>query len=100
MYVNFSDVKRAVSIHQTAQLLHLDMHQIAPGWHRAWCPRCEAHTLIIAAVYGTFFCAKEGSAGDQLSLYSHVKNVSVKEAAHALDNFYGVTKLKKLEPAE
>jgi hypothetical protein len=96
MYVDFRDVKRAVTIHQTAQYLHLEMKTLMPGWHRAWCPRCEAHTLIIAAIYGTFYCAKDGVAGDQLSLYVHVRNVNVKEAAQALDKFFGVTILKRL----
>jgi hypothetical protein len=93
-YVDFREVKRNVSIHQAAQLLHLDMHQITPGWYRAWCPRCEAHSIILTPLYNRFFCAKTGSCGDQILLYAHAKNTGVKEAAHRLGEFYGATILK------
>lgn len=90
-HIDFRELKRNVSIHQTMQHLHLEMHQIAPGWYRGWCPHCEAHTLMVLPAYGYFFCAGGRISGDQLSLYSHVKNISVREAARRLTAYYGGT---------
>lgn len=90
-FVDFREVKRQASIHQTAQFLHLEMHQIAPGWHRAWCPRCEAHTLMIVPLWGGYFmCVKGRVSGDQLALVSHVKNIGVKDAAIQLGKHFGM----------
>ncbi len=95
-YINFAEVRRSVSMHQTAQYLHLEMHQFAPGWYRAWCPRCEAHSIIFTPLYNRFFCARTGSCGDQLLLCAHAKGIGVKEAARRLDEFYGATILSGL----
>lgn len=99
MWLDFREVKRNVSMHQTMQTLYLESHQFAPGWYRGWCPRCEAHTLMIVPARGVFFCAAGKITGDQLALFAHVNRVTIKEAAYKLAEFFDVKMRASHPPA-
>ena len=86
-YVDFEEVKTAVSIDQAAQRLGLEVRK-AGNQLRAPCPICKAggdRALAITPAKNLFYCFAAQSGGDQLQLVAHVMNCSVKDAAEWLD---------------
>lgn len=85
MFVDFQELKERVTYAQVVQLAGLQMKHSGTQW-RGPCPRCKKggdRTLVVTEGKG-YFCFAEHKGGDQIALYAHVKNCSVKDAARDL----------------
>jgi len=93
-YIDFGEVKSAVSIEQTVERLGLKLSR-SRSQLRGPCPvhGGSDRTLVVTPAKNLFCCFATGKAqgGDQLALVAHVKNCSVQEAAAWLGGTVTVT---------
>ena len=85
-FLDFADVKARCSIEQAANLLGLKTTEERMQL-RAPCPACgtgEPRAIVITPSKNLVQCFPSKAGGDQISLVSHVKGVSQKDAAALL----------------
>lgn len=81
-FVDFAEVKAAVSIEDAARKLGLKLKQ-GNGQFRAPCPACPnagERALVVTPARG-FYCWGVKKGGDQIALVAHVMKCSSKDAA-------------------
>lgn len=88
MRIDFQDVKARVPIELVAQVLLPDIKETDGEvlQYRASCPQCKAGgARAIAVTPGLgYFCNADRRGGDSIALVSHVKGVSMRQAAEWL----------------
>jgi hypothetical protein len=80
--VDFKELKTRISIEEGAKLLGCALKQSGEQL-RGVCPKCGGsdRTLAITPAKGVYFCFAEKRGGDVLALASHIRGVTVHEAA-------------------
>lgn len=90
-YVSFEELKARLKIEDVAKMLPLQLKEHNDQL-RSPCPACKAggdRALVITPSKAAFYCFNAKKGGDLISLYSHVMEVSAREAAIALDKHFG-----------
>lgn len=85
-YVDFSELKRSVSIETAADYLSLAMRRSGDQW-RGPCPACKSagpRALAINTAKQSYYCFGQGRGGDVIALAAHVLGKAMKEAAQEL----------------
>lgn len=85
MFYDFAAIKAAYSFADIIDQLGLEMKQSGNQW-RGECPFCNSggdRALVITEGKG-YYCHSSKRGGDQLALYSHVRDISIKDAAAEL----------------
>ena len=92
--VDFADLKQRVSIEQVASWLGAQLKSHGPQL-RGPCPICKAggdRAFVITPAKGCYYCfgdCKKG--GDAIQLVANAKGLTVKEAAEAIAQHFGLT---------
>lgn len=95
-FIDFEEVKNAVSFEATLSHLSLDLKKSGNQW-RGPCPACASggdRALVVTEGKG-FFCFALKKGGDQISLVAHVLGISVKDAAAELAERAGMVPSRK-----
>jgi hypothetical protein len=82
-FIDFQALKQEIRIEQAMPLLGLTPSQFSDQM-RSPCPACKSggdRALVITASKSVFYCFASGQGGDVISLTSHIKGISMKEAA-------------------
>lgn len=82
-YIDFNEVKAAISIERAADLLNLQLSPSGNHQMRGPCPACQSgdRTLVITPSKNLFYCFKSQQGGDQIALAAHVLGKKANEAA-------------------
>ena len=99
MFIDFQKVKQQVSLSDVAGMLDLQLTQNGNQW-RGPCPRCNTggeRALTITEDKG-FRCFAKKSGGDSIGLVSHILDISPKEAATRIAEYFGLGDTPKQEP--
>ncbi len=80
-YIDFAELKNSVSIEAVAELLSLPLTK-AGAQFRCECPVHGGgpRSMVLTPGRNLFFCFGEKKGGDQLDLYAHVQEMTVKDA--------------------
>ena len=83
--LDFAAIKAQVSITEVAHGLGLELKQEGQQFRTA-CPVCEGgpRTIVITPDRNLFFCFLSKVGGDQIALFAHCRNMSMKEAANEI----------------
>lgn len=95
-FIDFEEVKNAVSFEATLSHLSLDLKRSGNQW-RGPCPACNGggdRALVVTEGKG-FFCFALKKGGDQISLVAHVLDIPVKDAAVELAERAGIVPSRK-----
>ena len=82
-FIDFQALKQEIRIEAAMPLLGLKVSQFSDQM-RGLCPACKSggdRALVITASKGVFYCFAAGEGGDVIALTSHIKGISMKEAA-------------------
>ena len=98
-YVDFEDLKQRISIEAAAKQLQLKLKQEGDKF-RAPCPACgdNPRSLAISGSKNVFYCHSPQKGGDQIALVAHVRECSMKDAAHWLNNSHTVPEKVDADP--
>jgi hypothetical protein len=92
--VDFAELKQRVSIEQVAAWLGARLKPHGPQL-RGPCPICKAggdRAFVITPAKGCYYCFGEcKQGGDAIALVANAKDLSVKEAAEAIAQHFGLT---------
>lgn len=87
-YIDFQELKDAVSIEEVGDFLDLQLKQTGAQL-RGGCPVCGGdRTLVITPSKGAFYCFASKKGGDLIALAAHVRELKVKDAAQELAERY------------
>lgn len=92
-FVDFADLKKRISIEQTAQLLGLTARR-SGAQIRSACPACRSggdRALVITPERGLYYCFAAQTGGDLIALTAHLKACSQNEAAVLISRQLGGT---------
>jgi DNA primase len=90
-FIDFQALKKSVKIEDAMALLGLRVSTFSDQM-RGSCPACKTggeRALVITASKSAFYCFAAGEGGDAIALVSHIKGVSMKEAAAFLASSIG-----------
>ena len=93
-FVDFAAVKEAVSFSDAISYLELDLKK-AGNQHRGPCPACGTggdRALVLTEGRG-WYCFADKKGGDVIGLVSHIRGVSVKDAAQFLAEHAGMVQV-------
>lgn len=82
-FIDFLALKQQIKIEEAMPLLGLSVSQFSDQMRGA-CPACKLggdRALVVTASKGVFYCFAAGEGGDVIALASHIKGISMKEAA-------------------
>ena len=85
-YIDFSELKKTVSIEQAADFLGLELKQ-SQHQLRGACPTCNSgreRALAITPEKQLFYCFASETGGDCIKLVAHIKGIKQQEAAQEL----------------
>ena len=89
-FIDFQTLKQEIKIEDAMPLLGLNVSPFSDQM-RGSCPACKSggdRALVITASKSVFYCFAAGQGGDVIALASHIKGISMKEAAGFLaENF-------------
>lgn len=91
-FIDFKEVKDRASIEQVGRFLGLQL-KLAGNQLRSPCPACLQggdRALVLTPEKGMFYCFSAKSGGDCISLASHIKGVSQKDAAGLIAQHFGI----------
>lgn len=103
MYLDFVSIKSQVDLVEVAKVLQLELKESSGEvlQYRSPCPRCKAggdRALAITPSRG-YFCNSIKRGGDVISLVSHVKGYSFREAAQFLFERFNLAPPETKAPA-
>ncbi len=84
-FYDFAAIKAAYSFANIIDKLGLELKQSGNQW-RGECPACKTggdRALVITEGKG-YYCHSAKQGGDQLALYAHIRDISIKDAAGEL----------------
>lgn len=90
-FVEFAALKKRLAIQDAIPLLGLNMRQEKEGF-RGPCPSCGTRNdraIIITPSKGAFYCHAAGKGGDVIALWSHIREIGVKDAALEIQDAIG-----------
>lgn len=85
-FIDFQALKQEIKIADAMPLLGLTPSQLSDQM-RSPCPACKSggdRALVITVSKNVFYCFASGEGGDVIALTSHIKGISMKEAAALL----------------
>ena len=90
-YVDFTELKKQVSIDRVFGLLNLKLRQHGDQW-RGECPICRQggdRSFVVTVSKGCFYCFSHGKGGDMIALVAETQKIPPKEAAHLIAEHTG-----------
>ena len=90
-YVDFTELKKQVSIDRIFSLLNLKLRQHGDQW-RGPCPICNQggdRALVVTVSKGVFYCFGHGTGGDMIALVAAARGLSAKDAAQLIAEHTG-----------
>ena len=90
-FIDFQELKERVDIEAACSFLNLDLKK-SGNQLRGACPACQSNrprSLVVTPNKGAAYCFASKQGGDVIWLTSHIRDVSVKEAAALLDEAFG-----------
>lgn len=101
-FIDFHALKQEIKIEDAMPLLGLKVSQFSDQM-RGPCPACQTggdRALVVTASKGVFYCFAAGEGGDVIALTSHIKGISMKDAAAFLaDSFSKGADTASVSPA-
>jgi DNA primase len=82
-FIDFQALKQEIKITDAMTLLGLKVSELSDQM-RGSCPACKSggdRALVITASKSVFYCFAAGEGGDVIALTSHIKAISMKDAA-------------------
>jgi hypothetical protein len=100
-YVDFTQIKTAISIEKCVQMLGLKMSRKGPQM-RGPCPACKTGDprALAVNVDNKFYCFSEKKGGDQIALVAHVRGSSPKEAAQYISRHFNLETVSDRSPPQ
>lgn len=95
-FIDFDEVKSAVSFGGAVELLNLQLKKSGNQWRGA-CPACESggdRALVLTEGRG-FFCFSDKKGGDVIALTAHILGLSAKDAAQELAKRAGIVPVQE-----
>jgi DNA primase len=84
-YINFAELKANTQIEQVFPMLDLVLKQRGDQW-RGQCPVCDGsdRSFVVTKTKEAWYCFGCRKGGDVIAMVAHVRDLSMKDAAHAI----------------